>query len=521
MTLKTAYAKSREGTALLVAVVILLVVFGLAMGYVSVSRITVIEARVNSDAKQALYYAEMGIEEAYKLIATEKWDGPHATTTLDFGTVSVTIEDFDSSGMYRRITSIGTHGGQETGIEAVVGGLPAHPLFTKGIFAGNKTGIAVDPLLFGGSGSKRDVVYGDVYSNTDIDFSGQANVFGSVWATGGITGYTGDDAELGPGHDEIPPPDLEEMDYENWPDAVVVNEESNWAWWDSTHGYRIMDTNDPAHIFQKDLYTPEQLAEEYADHTGGPADHVPQNPNYWLQDWGENLAYGSHVHPISISESGNNKVYFVDGNLWIDPSRSNRSDGYSDLRFKSLSGGTRLTIVVKGNVYIGDGIMTENNELDGLAIIAMNDGETFTDVDGDNWYTPGVDVAHKEDGTSVIDSGYMISGPREGSGNIYYGDQLKGGSPLADCRCYMYAENNYGAHALLSHGYVHDILVHGNMTAGNLFRVERDYGWQHAKLTVHYDDRLAQNADFLPGIPKWHDAGTAYNIYSWRLVPTY
>ncbi|MHC4664272.1 MAG: hypothetical protein ACYS8W_21625, partial [Planctomycetota bacterium] len=121
---------------------------------------------------------------------------------------------------------------------------------------------------------------------------------------------------------------------------------------------------------------------------------------------------------------------------------------------------------------------------------------------------------------NVVDAGYMISGPREGSGNIYYGDQLKAGSPLSDVRAYMYAENNYGAHALKSQNYIHDIMVHGNMTAGNLFRVDRDFGNAHSQLTVHYDDRLVRDPEFLPGIPKWQAKSVPYRICSWRIIPS-
>ncbi|MHC4661981.1 MAG: hypothetical protein ACYS8W_09870, partial [Planctomycetota bacterium] len=349
----------KSGSALLIAVIILVLLFGLAMGLISVSFTTTREVRVLADTRQALYLAETGIEEAYKLIATEKWSGPHEPVSLALEQTSVEIEDFDESSVYRRITSTGIFRGHRTRIEAVIGGLPPHPLFTKAIFAGNRTGSAVDPLDFSGSGGDRDRIYGDVYTNTDVTFSKDADVFGKISATGTIDGYEGNNAELDPGTEVIDPPDLREMDYENYPDVVLVNDEQNWSYWDSRHGYRIMDTNDPAHIFMKDLYTAEQIAQEYASHTGGAADHVPDNPNYWLQDWDENLDswVRGGVHPISISPSGNNKVYFVDGNLWIDASRNNVRDGYGDVKFTSEGDGTRITLVVRGNIYVGDGIL--------------------------------------------------------------------------------------------------------------------------------------------------------------------
>ena len=60
--------------------------------------------------------------------------------------------------------------------------------------------------------------------------------------------------------------------------------------------------------------------------------------------------------------------------------------------------------------------------------------------------------------------------------------------------------------------------VHGNMTAGNQVKINSDYGSQHSKLTVNFDDRLWEKTLTLPGLPTQTGSDPTYQVVSWREV---
>jgi hypothetical protein len=237
-----------------------------------------------------------------------------------------------------------------------------------------------------------------------------------------------------------------------------------------------LNASDPRHIFVKDFRT--DLATTYG--------YNFDNTNYFFGDPYE----GANIDKISVSSSGNKKVYFVDGNLWIEPM------GTISTLINSPPEGTQITIVVKGNIYFSDNLAYDDPNKDGLAFIAMTDGESYTDNNGNGQYDAGEPILH-DDGDGVYE------GPSEGSGNIRFGDP--NGGPLGDIHGYLYAENNFEDYVLDGpDGTPQEFSVTGMLSAGNQLRINRDFSGGHSPMDIMYDPRLQQGLLDLPGLPKRH-----------------
>jgi hypothetical protein len=316
--------------------------------------------------------------------------------------------------------------------------------------------------------------------NGHVNIGGQAQVTGSIKAGGDITGNppTGTSTEKA---DYLEPPDLAGMNYASMADYVVNNSSP----WDG--GGRIA-SSDPRHIFVK----------EFRNDLAATAGYPFNNTNFFLGDPWE----GSGIDGISVSGAGNDKVYYVDGNLWIEP------DG-TDSRFKnSPNGGTHITVIVKGNIYFADNLYYDKPGVDGIAFVAMSDGESYTDLNRNNRYDAGEPIL-KDDGDNTYE------GNSEGSGNIVFGDP--NGGPLGMVHGFLYAENNFHAKDLTGeNGNPQAFGVNGLISAGNLFDIERDYPEGHAKMTINYDPRLQDGMLTLPGLPKKNPVAGAWEILSWR-----
>jgi hypothetical protein len=82
---------------------------------------------------------------------------------------------------------------------------------------------------------------------------------------------------------------------------------------------------------------------------------------------------------------------------------------------------------------------------------------------------------------------------------------------------FMYAENDFLDNNMSASGSAR-VTVHGNMTAGNQVRINRDFGGQHSKLTVNFDSRVWDHSVDLPGIPVTNGSAPSYAVVSWREV---
>ena len=231
-------------------------------------------------------------------------------------------------------------------------------------------------MVFGGNGGTADDVDGDIYINGNIDVDGDAVVrspenysddnsngewdpgesftdsnsngyydFGTE-ATGGISGVSG----LTGGSGEISPPQLWAMNYQTLADVDVLQEFDDYYY---SAGKMVKLINkgieswaNPGSMHNKVWTVPESYpAHIFATHVltdYGPIDDVvaPDNKNFFLGDWHETSGgWYRNGEKITVNSNDNNKLYFVDGNLWIE------TNGYGP-KIYSQTNGTRLTIVV-------------------------------------------------------------------------------------------------------------------------------------------------------------------------------
>jgi hypothetical protein len=316
--------------------------------------------------------------------------------------------------------------------------------------------------------------------NGNVAVNGNAVINGNIDAGGDVTGNpaTGTSTE---NVDYLAPPDLTSMNYASIADYTINGSSP----WDASG--RIA-SGDPRHIFVK----------EFRGDLSASLGYTFNNTNYFFGDPWE----GSGLDEVSVSSAGNNKTYYVDGNLWIEP------DGPDSRLVNSPSGGTHITVVVRGNIYFSDNLFYQNAAQDGIAFVAMSDGESYTDLDRDNRYDAGEPILH-DDGDGIYE------GNSEGSGNIVFGDP--NGGPLGMVNGFLYAENNFQAKDMTgTDGTPQDFGVNGMISAGNLFDIQRDYAGGHAKMTINYDSRLQGGSLTLPGLPKRKSSAGAWEILSWR-----
>lgn len=447
---------TESGSALSMALLASLVVAGLGMGMttVSLSRQRDIETERLSVERRMI--AEAGLAAAYAdLIAGG--DGVLGTAEArvqwgagEYFTTCTTDADGDQT-----VTAYGKAGGRARGLCAVLRERVESPFFSA-IFAGNGSGDADYSLELGGSGARADVVEGDVYSGNDITIGGDASVDGELRAGGDIVGASGQEGVT------QDPPDLVGAHYEANHDVNVAVEFDAYGQYRSSSSlggsaWRVPEEN-PAHIFRKN---PSDRSDETS---------ATEKNDYFLEDPYENVSSSNTTNPnnatrISLSgiggepgPSGTNKLYFIDGNLWI-----HNLNLYSFTIQHNEAAGVKVTFVVKGNVYISDNIVLKNKIKDGIALIAVKD--------------PGV----------------------EDSGNIYFGDPEFG--TLERMEAFMYAEGNFYDNNLGTSG-SSTIEVYGVMTALDQVAINHGSGRNRTKLDLEFDSRIRDGDLVLPGVPE-------------------
>jgi len=465
---------TERGSALLVAAISSVFLFGMAGALLAVGMSSKKEHVAKVDDMKALYVAEAGLSQGIAIaMAGQVPSLGTSTNPVPFsngsywGTAVVDTVEHTTT-----ITSYGTSQGKTRGLEAVVK-RTGDGIYANALFAGNSSGSAGYEMQFGGRGAQGDVVNGNVYSGGNILIRDAAAINGVARATGTINGGGGETGIT------QPIPDLAGMDYANNNNVNVAQEFAtggavNQA--SASYGGRAwqLPESNPAHIFRKN-------PSDRASNINSTA-----KDDYFLEDVYEpintsatvNAANGSHVTISGVGgepgSSGNNFLYYIDGNLWI-----HNRQAYSFTLWNATDTPIHMTIVVKGNIYVSDNIFYNHPAQDGLALIAMKD-QNETD-----------------------------------SGNIYFGDPVFGTLEYMDA--FMYAENNFHDNNLSASGSAR-VTVHGNMTAGNQVLINRDFGGQHSKLTVNFDSRVWDQAITLPGIPLSNAANPSYEVVSWREV---
>ena len=471
----------RRGGILLASLVLVMVLSGVMVSVFTVSLAQKNEVNRSTGELRALYLADAAITDCLAGIAISEETGADKPTEVgtqaapvvmnggrywasitDNGDESFTVQATGSAGLMRR---------RVDAVVAPVGG----GIYDHAVFAGNSGGAAGYTLELGGVGGQADVIDGDIFSGGDIDVTGDATVTGEINAGGTVFGALGHNGV------QRPTPDIAGMDYANNNDFDVAAMFAAASWQSSSAGgnaYQLPETS-PAHIFRKD---PDDRTDETSSTT---------KSDYFLEDPYESITgftfpNGKSGQEITLSGtmgepgvSGTDKVYFIDGNLWVHNKPSGR------FMFSNTDAeGAKVTFVVKGNIYFSDDIYIADEDTDGVAFVAIND-------------------------------------PAEAdSGNVYFGDPRYG--TLEYMQSWIYAENDFYDNNLDASG-SKTVTIKGNMTAGNHVAISRDFvdgsgNVEHSKLTVDFDDRLSNGTIELPGLPRMDGGIEGFEVAMWRVV---
>ena len=461
---------AERGGALLVALVATIVLSGLAGAMLAVAGAFKQENVSATETIKSLYIAEAGLSVGIASIT--------AGVPLNAGSIDDPVE-FSGGGYWcnvvdngdqtMTVTSFGARNGQVRGVEAVMRDT-SEGVFNSAVFAGNSSGDPLYDMKFGGLGGQADEIDGNVYSGGNVKIVGDADVSGEIKALGAISGGIGKEGK------SLPVPDIAGMNYETTSDYDVASLFSTATFNSSAMGGKAwqLPESSPAHIFRKN---PDDRTADTSK--TAKDDYFLEDPYEALN--GSSTLDWSHSTPITLSGIGGkpgvsstNKIFYIDGNLWV-----HNRNAFSFALVSADGTPVRVTLVVKGNIYISDNIFYQDTDRDGLALIAIKD-------------------------TAQTDSG-----------NIYFGDPQFG--TLEEMDAFMYAENNFLDNNLSASGSAR-VTVKGNMTAGNQVKINRDFGAQHSKLTVMFDDRLSAGDMSLPGLPQSPAAGANWSLASWREI---
>jgi hypothetical protein len=464
----------RRGSSLLIVTILIVILAGLTASQLVTTTTRSRTVRTDLDKARALELAESGIDTVLHLANTV---GP-TSGPIDTGTVTL------AGGTYRVTGLLEAESGQlvaEGRLDEVSVVLtvdvqrPAqtiHESFLKAIYAGNLTELAQKNeevgadydyhLAFGGgidpydtNGVDGDRIVGDVYSGGDLTSSDEARFDGLLTAVGEVQVGTPPESDFETELRVVPPPDLAAIDYANSSDIDVAA-----AFGGISSG--MLPENDPAHIFYKNNPEPSL-----------PPGASNGKDNYFLEDHHE--PFDTFGRKISLAADGNEKIYYVDGNLLLH--------SIWTLSFTLDDPGAKVTFVVKGNIVFSDDLEYTDAATDMVAFIALADPQ-------------------------VADSG-----------NIYIGDGQFG--TVDKLEAILYAENDFKDNNVTAAGAAH-FEINGGMLAGEHVDIQRDYvvsrnqwlyvpgqGWvftaagsYHSEMDVTFDARLA-DPDFVPppGLP--------------------
>lgn len=472
MTTNNSRRTAQRGSALIVALIAVIVLSGLAAAMLATSGSFQRENEAATQQSRALYAAEAGLSTAIAAVRGGALNDIGAVDAqIPFAGGKFWCDVQDNGDETATLTSSATVGGCTRRLEVTMLRNPGG-VFASALFAGNGGGDPLYDLKLGGVAGEADDINGNVYSGGNVVMTGNATIDGSIVTagviSGGPTGKTGS---------TLPIPDIPGMNYPVVHDYDVAAMFSAATFQSSPVGGSAwqMTEDSPAHIFRKNP----------SDRTGDTS--LTAKDDYFLEDPYETLntsaivdpAHGTHItlsgQDGNPGEDGGNKIYYIDGNLWIH----NRS-AFSFTLYNSTGEPVRATFVVRGNIYFSDNVLYQKSSDDAVAFIAIKD-------------------------SGVADSG-----------NILFGDPSFGTLERMDA--FMYAEGNFLDTNLSATGSAR-VTVNGNMTAGNQVKIQRDFGAHHSKLTVNFDPRLVDGSVTLPGLPKNSGAGPSWSVALWREIP--
>ncbi len=558
-------ADRERGSALIVVLIVLLMLMGLALSISSTNFISS-EAAIHSRDRVALLgAADAGVGIMLDRISDDPSTSldvnGEATLTWTIGSITVvanaknlgvdgvdndgdTLIDVDDDDEFViRIRSKATDSrGNRRGVETYLRGA-SHPLFSKAVYIGNRHNIAGYEWVLGPSDeatnngaadaspasehthnghafwrsktwgsdygiTKGDYVEGDVWVNGDIKFTGETNVYGDVTATGTIRGgIVSGEGTANENVAPIEPPDLADLDFDNLVPSQYIITDLN----PTNAGGKI--TNVP-HI---PFFGFEQYPDGSQNVKPGPLASTPgnfENDNFVLG--GSFVSWSNTPLDTSNVVPGTSDLILIKGNLWIDMRPT-------DFRIQGGGSPTQITIVVEGNLYVADDISYENADDAMLIIVKGADSGDKKDTYADGYRADGTyDAALKNglydgDGTELIieddDNDGNMDGPKEGMGNIYYGDQSYTHGGVGDG--FYYAQNNVYMQTSNTTGGNRGYGIYGFLSAGGIFDMgngavdHRDSGSGFVHYRVKYDGRLSDGSVVLPGTPQGQGGGFA------------
>lgn len=402
-----------------------------------------------------------------------------------------------------------------------------------------------------------DYVYGDAYVNGDLELRGNTNAYGDVDVVGSAKGRPVS-GETNEGASVIEPPDLAAQDYEGlsqWtvdvddPTPYVNSGRSD----TNTTNYATGVTNDadgdglglPSFI----NYGPFTSDEDHfhQQHSGDFDLH-----NFHFGASGATVDFGSVTGPDgSYGTADDRRLFFVKGNMWMDTRGTTHFDFPSDKK-------VQITVVVEGNLFISDELSYGTDGDDAILFIAKakdddpattnREDESFVDgsLDGtpNGRYDEGETIindepAFNDDGSANPYHGHYngtgadgvygtaddaaedaIKSPKEGQGNVYYGELVATEGGISDG--YFYAQNNAYIMPLPAGADDKKKIygVRGFLSAGGVFVTgDRSKGDDYVNYRAEYDDRLETGEVDLPGVPTQGGSYAGLQVFTWRELP--
>jgi hypothetical protein len=451
-----------------------------------------------------------------------------------------------------RFQVYGMYGGVTRKIDVLVS-RQAGGAFWNAVYAGNSS----DPknerdytLNFNGEDKNNDVIIGDIYSGGSFKASGTTSLIGESGSGVSTVTYKGDfsssiknapnstqgeEEALDLKKDKVSHKtpweqkayDLRDSTTRRGSDGVAYIDVKNdldtkghngtMTWKDGgTAEAQINEVKEPSHIFRKN---PSSINGPGINRTNSYEYTAHVKDDYYLEDptaakagaitgLTPSINGESSATPVYVEPSGNNAVYFIDGNMRIS------GEPIKTYQLKPSGGMTdpiQMTFIVKGNVSMTDNLLypTYQSSTDAVAIIAIVD-EDYPNVSAD-LFTSGsapLPAASKLNDVDAFVADYnkrtqpardagnnvpafpadvknWTPADREraaqeynksyGSGNVFFGDP--GSGTVEHFESFMYAENNFYATNLNSTGAsggTSKVEVFGNMTAGNQVKIVRD-----------------------------------------------
>ena len=496
---------TREKGAILVAVILVAVIFTiLGLAVLTLAEQEAILGRIEADKTRAFYLAEAGLaklsETLQKPVILDDIDGT-IEGSIEQGDFSVVLDTNDNP-CYA--ISTGISGMVQKKIRVQVNFLAAP--FENAIYAMNSTGGSWalqlrgtgNPVASrGGEKGGKDIISGNIVMDGDVYMFEESRVNpapkpntyglrGDVGATGGINvlGSAVISGARNPNAEEPDPIDVVAMDYaqNNTHDIAAIFQR------DSTNSTTLPTSHPLRDVFAKN---PDNRSKECASTTGD---------DYFLEPVNVSSSGGDQKSAPTPLHLGSNRIYYVDGNVWI---HNNTSYGFT------VDG--IATIVATGDIHICDNIKYKDSQ-SALGLVALG---------------------------KYDDSGNLISG-----GNIYFGDPRYG--TMYTIAGLMFSANDflYNADTVTNKPAepTTGFMVNGSFAAMNKVIVERDWytlstgqgnqtqarparydsvngSWvdsetgailtsgqistlRHYQMIVNYDERVRSHNTQPPGLPR-------------------